>query len=52
MENTEIPKRDKEGKFLFLIDHCFNLKGKGSVGNLIKFKVTGTVIEGQIKVND
>jgi selenocysteine-specific elongation factor len=32
VENTKIPKRDTSGKFVFLIDHCFNIKGKGTVG--------------------
>ena len=37
LDQIEIPKRNKEGPFYFLIDHCFPIKGKGSV-------VTGTVI--------
>lgn len=40
-----IPQRDDKGSFLMLIDHCFPIKGKGSV-------VTGTVISGSIKPND
>ena len=34
VETTSIPDRNPDGKLLFLIDHCFALKGKGTVGNL------------------
>lgn len=44
LETISIPKRDPGGSFLMLIDHCFPIKGKGSV-------VTGTVIEGSIRPN-
>lgn len=37
-----IPDRQTEHKFLYLIDHCFKIKGKGTV-------ITGTVVEGKVK---
>lgn len=33
------------GPFQFAIDHCFSIKGQGTV-------MTGTVLAGQVKVND
>lgn len=43
---TEIPvHRDKSGAFVFVVDHCFPIKGQGSV-------LTGTVLQGQTSVND
>lgn len=36
-----LPKRE----FLFQIDHCFNIKNKGSI-------VTGTILKGKISIND
>ena len=44
-DSIVIPQRKAEGNFMMLIDHCFPIKGKGSV-------VTGTVIEGSVKSND
>jgi selenocysteine-specific elongation factor len=40
-----IPKRDASGSFLFSVDHCFPIKGQGTV-------MTGTVLQGKISVND
>lgn len=40
-----IPKRDASGNFLFSVDHCFSIKGQGTV-------MTGTVLQGKISVND
>ncbi|KRX02832.1 Translation protein, beta-barrel domain [Pseudocohnilembus persalinus] len=46
LQIVEYPERKQEKlPFLFLIDHCFPIKGQGSV-------VTGTVIQGQIKAGD
>jgi selenocysteine-specific elongation factor len=43
---TFLPKRRADsGPFLFFVDHCFSIKGQGTV-------MTGTVISGQVKVND
>lgn len=42
-----LPKRDISAKsqFLFSVDHCFSLKGQGTV-------MTGTVLRGSVAVND
>ena len=46
IKETEIPKRSQiKEDLLFLIDHCFPMKGQGSV-------VTGTVIKGSVKIGD
>ena len=44
-EMTFVPKRSSSGPFLFAIDHCFNIKGQGTV-------MTGTVLSGCVKVNE
>jgi selenocysteine-specific elongation factor len=36
--------RSTEGPFLFAVDHCFPIKGQGSV-------LTGTVLQGTVSVN-
>ena len=42
----DLPQRKKINKnFEIRIDHCFKIKGKENI-------VTGTVIEGKIKVGD
>lgn len=43
---TLAPRKTKgtEGKFLYAVDHCFGLKGQGTV-------LTGTVLRGQVTVN-
>jgi len=38
------PARSRDGPFLFAIDHCFPIKGQGTV-------ITGTVLSGEIQVN-
>ncbi|GJQ79541.1 hypothetical protein Trydic_g16388 [Trypoxylus dichotomus] len=40
-----IPKRQSSGSFLFAVDHCFSIKGQGTV-------LTGTVLNGCASVND
>lgn len=40
-----IPLRQVDKPFLFAIDHCFGIKGKGTV-------ITGTVLQGNINVDD
>eukprot|EP00286_Rhodomonas_abbreviata_P010724 CAMPEP_0181342210 /NCGR_PEP_ID=MMETSP1101-20121128/30867_1 /TAXON_ID=46948 /ORGANISM="Rhodomonas abbreviata, Strain Caron Lab Isolate" /LENGTH=567 /DNA_ID=CAMNT_0023453629 /DNA_START=171 /DNA_END=1871 /DNA_ORIENTATION=- len=40
-----VPERVKEGPFYFAIDHCFPIKGHGTV-------MTGTVLSGSVRVND
>jgi selenocysteine-specific elongation factor len=40
--STDISKRDESDPFFFMIDHCFSVKGKGTV-------ITGTVLQGKVK---
>jgi len=44
-EELPPPKRTREGPFYFSIDHCFPIRGQGTV-------LTGTVLSGTIKVNE
>jgi selenocysteine-specific elongation factor len=44
-EMTELPRRSTDGPFLLSVDHCFPVKGQGTV-------LTGTVLSGAVKVND
>mmetsp|Transcript_10918 Transcript_10918/g.32591 ORF Transcript_10918/g.32591 Transcript_10918/m.32591 type:complete len:694 (-) Transcript_10918:28-2109(-) len=39
------PRRDEAGPFFFAVDHCFPIRGQGTV-------VTGTALRGHVKVND
>jgi|UPI000581AED2 selenocysteine-specific elongation factor len=39
------PKRTPEGSFYFSVDHCFSIRGRGTV-------LTGTVLNGAASVND
>jgi selenocysteine-specific elongation factor len=39
-----IKPRSVEGPFLFAVDHCFPIKGQGTV-------LTGTVLQGTVSVN-
>ncbi len=41
---VRIPVRDASGPFLFSVDHCFPIKGKGTV-------LTGTVLSGSVSLN-
>lgn len=41
---SKIPERDDHGPFFFAIDHCFPIKGQGTV-------VTGTCLRGSVGVN-
>lgn len=45
LSEVKLPDRSGKGDFLYAVDHCFVIKGKGSV-------MTGTVLAGAIKVND
>ena len=40
---VQMPQRDPDGPLLFAIDHCFPIKGQGTV-------LTGTVLSGAMKV--
>lgn len=42
---TFVPKRNETGPFLFSVDHCFNIKGSGTI-------MTGTVLSGSTKINE
>ena len=39
------PVRDVKGPFIFSVDHCFSIKGHGTV-------MTGTVLSGAVSIND
>ncbi|XP_067141195.1 selenocysteine-specific elongation factor [Centruroides vittatus] len=43
-EHVFVPKRSAEGPFMFAVDHCFSIRGQGTV-------MTGTVIQGSVAVN-
>ena len=40
-----LPQRDPVGPLLFSVDHCFSIRGQGTV-------MTGTILRGSIAVND
>jgi selenocysteine-specific elongation factor len=40
-----LPKRDPSGPFMFSVDHCFSIRGQGTV-------MTGTVLSGSVAVGD
>ena len=40
-----LPKRIFDEKFILSVDHCFAIKGQGTV-------ITGTLIQGNMKIND
>ena len=40
-----VPERSPDGSFYFAVDHCFPIKGQGTV-------ITGTVLKGSVHVND
>ena len=44
-KNVVLRKRDVEGPFIFAVDHCFAIRGQGTV-------LTGTCLAGSIGVND
>ncbi|XP_055607597.1 selenocysteine-specific elongation factor [Uranotaenia lowii] len=44
-QHTSIPERYVEAPFLFAVDHCFSIKGHGTV-------CTGTVLQGQVTLNE
>ncbi|KAG9483949.1 hypothetical protein GDO78_009714 [Eleutherodactylus coqui] len=53
LENTKyllksqayLPHRDPSGPFLMAVDHCFSIKGQGTV-------MTGTILSGSVSLND
>lgn len=44
-EKLPVPRRIPTGAFYFAIDHCFSIRGRGTV-------LTGTCLSGSISVND
>lgn len=42
---VQLPERTGAGPFLFAVDHCFPIKGQGTV-------LTGTVLSGSCRIND
>lgn len=42
---TFLPQRDPGGDLLMAVDHCFSIRGQGTV-------MTGTVLQGALSVND
>lgn len=44
-DTIRVPERASSGDFLFAIDHCFAIKGQGTV-------MTGTVLKGGVAVGD
>lgn len=40
-----LPARDPSGPLVFSVDHCFSIRGQGTV-------MTGTILSGSVKVND
>ncbi|XP_039256766.2 selenocysteine-specific elongation factor-like [Styela clava] len=43
--HTYIPERSPSGPFIFSVDHCFSIRGQGTV-------MTGTALSGKISVNE
>ncbi|KAM6928351.1 selenocysteine-specific elongation factor isoform 1-T1 [Xenentodon cancila] len=44
-KQTYLPKRDPKGDLLMAVDHCFSIRGQGTV-------MTGTVLQGSLAIND
>ncbi|XP_068599000.1 selenocysteine-specific elongation factor [Brachionichthys hirsutus] len=42
---TRVPQRDPGGDLLMAVDHCFSIRGQGTV-------MTGTILQGSMAVND
>lgn len=40
-----LPQRDSSGPLLMAVDHCFSIRGQGTV-------MTGTVLQGAVQIND
>ncbi|KAB5584188.1 hypothetical protein PHYPO_G00104510 [Pangasianodon hypophthalmus] len=40
-----LPQRDPSGSLLMAVDHCFSIRGQGTV-------ITGTILQGALHVND
>ncbi|CAF1680954.1 unnamed protein product [Rotaria magnacalcarata] len=44
-QHVYIPRRSATGPFIFSVDHCFSIRGQGTV-------MTGTVLSGSVRIND
>ena len=44
-QHVFVPERSPDGTFIFSVDHCFPIRGQGTV-------MTGTVLTGSVAVND
>nr|XP_057911378.1 selenocysteine-specific elongation factor isoform X2 [Doryrhamphus excisus] len=42
---TYLPRRDPTGDLLMAVDHCFSIRGQGTV-------MTGTILQGSLAIND
>ena len=42
---TYLPERIGDGAFVFSVDHCFSIRGQGTI-------LTGTILEGAVGIND
>ena len=40
-----LPKRMTEGPLIYAVDHCFGIKGQGTI-------MTGTILSGKVSIND
>ena len=43
--HTYVPQRDPTGPLVYAVDHCFSIRGQGTI-------MTGTVLSGSVAVND
>ena len=43
--NMFLPNRVTKGPLVYAIDHCFGIKGQGTI-------MTGTILSGKISLND
>ncbi len=43
-ENCEVPERKSDGPLVYSVDHCFSIRGQGTI-------MTGTVLSGTVSVN-
>lgn len=44
-KQTYLPQRDPGGNLLMAVDHCFSIRGQGTV-------MTGTILQGSLAIND
>ena len=44
-KQTYLPQRDPGGDLLMAVDHCFSIRGQGTV-------MTGTILQGSLAIND